>query len=101
MLFGRREVAVVAVGELDVEGRLERAFLLGNRHITPDLLISELDAAHDGFAVGGRFNLAVSHTERKLLQQALEEANGNKSAAARALGMRLSTFRDKLKKYDL
>ncbi|MHC4564582.1 MAG: sigma-54-dependent transcriptional regulator [Planctomycetota bacterium] len=80
---------------------LERAFLLGNGHITPDLLTPEMEAAHEGPAAGGRFNIAVSQAEQELLQQALEEANGNKSAAARTLGMRLSTFRDKLKKHGL
>jgi len=66
---------------------LERAFLLGNGHITPDLLTPEMEAA-------------VNQTEKELLHEALEEAHGNKSAAARALGMRLSTFRDKLKKHN-
>jgi DNA-binding NtrC family response regulator len=80
---------------------LERAFLLGNGHITRDLLTPEMEASHEGLAAKGRFNMTVNQTEKELLQQALKEANGNKSAAARALGMRLSTFRDKLKKYNL
>ena len=80
---------------------LERAFLLGNGHITRDLLTPEMEAAHEGIAASGRFNIAVNQTEQGLLHQALKEANGNKSAAARALGMRLSTFRDKLKKHGL
>ena len=80
---------------------LERAFLLGNGHITRDLLMPEMEATHEGLAASGRFNIAVNQTEKELLSQALKEANGNKSAAARALGMRLSTFRDKLKKYSL
>ncbi|MHC4431734.1 MAG: sigma-54-dependent transcriptional regulator [Planctomycetota bacterium] len=80
---------------------LERAFLLGNGHITRDLLMPEVEATHEGPVASGRFNIAVSQTEQELLQQALREANGNKSAAARALGMRLSTFRDKLKKHNL
>ncbi|MBL7961566.1 hypothetical protein JNL27_15135, partial [bacterium] len=29
------------------------------------------------------------------------QADGNRSVAAKALGMSLSTFRDKLKKYDI
>ena len=80
---------------------LERAFLLGNGGITPELLTPEMEATHEGLAAGGRFNIAVNQTEQELLHQALKEANGNKSAAARALGMRLSTFRDKLKKHNL
>jgi len=80
---------------------LERAFLLGNGRITRDLLVPETAAAHEGRAAGGRFNVAVSQTEQELLHEALKQSNGNKSAAARALGMRLSTFRDKLKKHGL
>jgi len=80
---------------------LERAFLLGNGNITPDLLTPEMEAAPNALAVGGRFNTAVNQTEKELLCKAIEEARGNKSAAARSLGMRLSTFRDKLKKHDL
>jgi len=80
---------------------LERAFLLGNGSITRDLLTPEMEATHEGPAASGRFDIAVNQTEQELLHQALREANGNKSAAARALGMRLSTFRDKLKKHSL
>lgn len=80
---------------------LERAFLLGNGHVTRDLITPEIEAAHEGPAANCRFNVAVNQTEQELLRQALEEAKGNKSAAARTLGMRLSTFRDKLKKHGL
>ncbi|MFC1781858.1 sigma-54-dependent transcriptional regulator, partial [Planctomycetota bacterium] len=80
---------------------LERAFLLGNGRITRDLLTPEMEAAQEGLETSGQFNIAVNKTEQELLHQALKEANGNKSAAARALGMRLSTFRDKLKKHSL
>jgi DNA-binding NtrC family response regulator len=80
---------------------LERAFLLGNGRITRDLLTPEMEATHEGFAASGRFIIAINQTEQKLLHQALKEANGNKSAAARALGMRLSTFRDKLTKHSI
>ena len=80
---------------------LERAFLLGNGHITSDLLAPEMEATREGPAATGRFNAAVNQTEQELLHEALKQASGNKSAAARALGMRLSTFRDKLKKHGL
>lgn len=80
---------------------LERAFLHGNGRITCDLVTPEMETAHEGLTAGGRFDVAVSQTEQELLQRALKDSNGNKSAAARALGMRLSTFRDKLKKHNL
>ncbi|MCJ7622987.1 MAG: sigma-54 dependent transcriptional regulator, partial [Anaerolineaceae bacterium] len=59
---------------------LERAFLLGNGHITRDLLTPELEATHESPAASGRFNIAVNQTEQELLHQALKQANGNKSA---------------------
>jgi DNA-binding protein Fis len=60
-----------------------------------------MEATQADPAGNGQFNATVSHTEQELLHQALHQANGNKSAAARALGMKLSTFRDKLRKYGL
>lgn len=39
--------------------------------------------------------------EHNLLNEALNKAKGNQSLAAKELGLSLSTFRDKIKKYDL
>jgi DNA-binding protein Fis len=39
--------------------------------------------------------------ETTLLRQALAEHNGNRTQAAKMLGLSLSTLRDKLKKNDL
>jgi transcriptional regulator with GAF, ATPase, and Fis domain len=47
------------------------------------------------------FDNVVACVERHLIEQALAEAGGNQSQAARALRMNLSTFRDKLHKYSL
>ncbi len=47
------------------------------------------------------FNQIVTCLETNLLRQALKEAAGNRTQAARILGLSLSTLRDKLKKYDL
>ena len=47
------------------------------------------------------FNAVVSCLEQNLLRQALKEAAGNRTHAARLLGLNLSTLRDKLKKYGL
>ncbi len=43
----------------------------------------------------------VACLETTLLKRALARANGNRTQAARSLGLSLSTLRDKLKKYDL
>ncbi len=47
------------------------------------------------------FDQIVSCLERNLLRKALDQTAGNRSQAARILGMNLSTLRDKLKKHSL
>jgi len=45
------------------------------------------------------FEEVVACLEKNLIQQSLQETNGNKTQAAKLLKMNFSTFRDKLKKY--
>jgi len=47
------------------------------------------------------FDQVVSCLEVNLLRQALRDSAGNRTQAAKALGMSLSTLRDKLKKFDV
>jgi DNA-binding NtrC family response regulator len=47
------------------------------------------------------FHDAMNRVERKFLLEAMRACGGNKSRAARALVLRLSTFRDKLAKHNL
>lgn len=47
------------------------------------------------------FSQIVNCVEMRLLDAALKKTNGNKSKAAKLLDLSLSTFCDKLKKYDL
>jgi len=47
------------------------------------------------------FDQVVSCLEVNLLRQALRDSAGNRTQAAKALGMSLSTLRDKLKKFDI
>ncbi len=47
------------------------------------------------------FREAIETSEKNLLAKALDAAGGNQSKAAAALDMKLSTFRDKLAKYDI
>jgi two-component system, NtrC family, response regulator AtoC len=53
--------------------------------------------------VDGRMSYSdvVTCLETNLLRQALADAHGNRSHAARALGLSLSTLRDKLRKFGL
>ncbi len=85
---------------------LERAYLVGSGHVTAELLAAEMGglAAADAAAKSvppGDFQAAMDQTERELLSSALRTAGGNKTAAAAALGMKPSTFRDKLAKHGL
>ena len=88
---------------------LERAYLISGGHITADLIEAEMggSAAPEAGsnllpAPGGAgFQAVMQHAEKQLLLNALEAAGGNKSAAAQTLGMRPSTFRDRLAKHGL
>lgn len=48
---------------------------------------------------GMEFSQVIDCLEYRLLNQAIEKANGNQSNAAKMLNLNLSTFRDKLKKH--
>ena len=50
---------------------------------------------------GMSFDDVVSCLETNLIRRAMKESMGNRTHAARLLGMNLSTLRDKLKKYNL
>ena len=81
---------------------LERAFLIGAGHISPEILATEVGSPdpNQRLPLGG-FQAAIDHAEKLLLQEALRNSAGNKSAAAAALSMKPSTFRDKLAKHGL
>jgi DNA-binding NtrC family response regulator len=91
---------------------LERAYLIGSGHITGAVLRDQLGTAppasvasqprppQNGLPVEG-FHATIQQTERELLENALNTSRGNKTAAAAALGMKPSTFRDKLAKHGL
>jgi len=81
---------------------LERTYLIGGGDITAEILAAEIGGPdpNQRLPVGG-FQAAIDHAEKQLLQEALRNAAGNKSAAAAALGMKPSTFRDKLAKHGL
>ncbi len=88
---------------------LERAYLIGCGHITAALLENEMagiaapagQGAASKAVPAGDFQAAMDQTERELLERALRTASGNKTAAAASLGMKASTFRDKLAKHGL
>lgn len=80
---------------------LERAYLLGGGQITGELLAAEIRQADRSPERPTGFHQVMDQAERDLLENALRGAGGNKTAAAAALGMKTSTFRDKLAKHGL
>lgn len=81
---------------------LERAYLVGSGHVTADLLTGEMsEIRSQGAAPSEGYQAAMRFAERRLLEDALRASKGNKTAAAAALGMKPSTFRDKLAKHGL
>jgi len=90
---------------------LERSLLVGGGQITAGLLEAEIGGGpsnresagrlgQSGLAAGG-FKAAMDYAEKQLLLNALEACHGNKTAAAQSLGMKPSTFRDRLAKHGL
>jgi DNA-binding NtrC family response regulator len=81
---------------------LQRAYLVGSGTISGKLLLAEIDGLlQKQPAASGPFQATIDRTERELLEGALQAVGGNKNAAAVALGMKPSTFRDKLAKHGL
>jgi transcriptional regulator with PAS, ATPase and Fis domain len=50
---------------------------------------------------GLHFNRIISCLEHKLIREAMQKTGGNQSHAAKLLNLSLSTFRDKMKKYEM
>ncbi len=92
----------------ELSNTLEQVFLIGGGKITAGLLRSELAQfpSRPGRIGSERPNLdnfqdAINQAELEPPEHALREAGGNKPAAATVLGMKSSTFREKLVKHGL
>ena len=81
---------------------LERTVLIGGGNITAGILAPEIGGPGPKQpAPRGGFQAAIDQAEKQLLEEALRNSNGNKTAAAAAIGMKPSTFRDKLAKHGI
>ncbi len=79
---------------------LERAYLTGSGMIATEQMAMD-PVGRPVRPNNGGFKETVQQAERELLENALKQAHGNKSEAARILNMKLSSFRDKLSKHGL
>jgi two-component system response regulator FlrC len=82
----------------ELENVVHRAFALrGRLKITPaDLFDQAIEAAETtGFQAGQ----SVGEMERKLIMTTLDQTNGNRTHAAKLLGISLRTLRNKLREY--
>jgi DNA-binding NtrC family response regulator len=69
--------------------------------ITTEQLVQEIGWKNGRPSGEAGFQQRMDRFERELLVNALKATGGNKTAAARVLGMRPSTFRDKLERLGL
>jgi DNA-binding NtrC family response regulator len=88
---------------------LERTYLIGGGRVTADLIEAEMccfvgldpSSALTPRSSPKGFQAVMHQAEQQLLLSALEACGGNKTAAASSLGMKPSTFRDKLAKHGI
>jgi DNA-binding NtrC family response regulator len=71
-----------------------RIGLIGDLHGAFD----PVDGSLERLPLGG---IRLNHIERVAIEQTLEQVGGNESAAARALGIAVSTLYEKLKRHGL
>ncbi len=89
------------VGTRELEDVVERAVgrATGARISLADLVLR--DAASEPESSGDDWIGSYSQLETRILEKALDRAGGNKSEAARALGLKRTTFLDKLRRAGL
>jgi DNA-binding NtrC family response regulator len=80
---------------------LERTYLTSRGVVTADHLVHQIGNGNSQPNTDKDFKLRVARYERELLLGALKATGGNKTAAARLLGMKPSTLRDRLQKLGL
>lgn len=86
----------------ELENEIHRFALVGDGSLNAGCLSRQvLNGSAAANASGYPATFALKDMERSLISSALQEAGGNKSRAARLLGIPRTSLRDKMKKYDL
>jgi DNA-binding NtrC family response regulator len=88
---------------------IERAILLEAEdellpeHLPPEVQLGEppSNGTNAGDALDGLYPISMKEIEKLLINKALLETGGNKSKAARILGISRQTLREKIKQYDI
>jgi DNA-binding NtrC family response regulator len=84
---------------------LERVLLLDDEDPIPLQAlppnVQGLDGSRDRMMVLPAAGLCLDDLERELIEQAMQRSNGNKTAAARLLGLSRDTMRYRLEKHDI
>lgn len=82
----------------ELESVIDRAV---DRAAGPNVRLEDLPPLAPADAAGDPWNGTHAEVERRLLERAMARAEGNKSEAARLLGLKRTTFLDKLKRHGL
>jgi len=85
----------------ELENALERAFLLSGEEIMPDDLPSRISkAATESEPISENRRPTLEEVERRYILETLAAFDNDKAAAARSLGIDLSTLYRKLKRFE-
>ena len=87
----------------ELENAIERAVVLSDVEVLPEAfaMLSSTDSQPGGNEPPTRLSEAVDQAERQAIQRALSAAGGNRSHAARALGVSLRNLFYKIKRLNL
>jgi Nif-specific regulatory protein len=87
----------------ELENAIERAVVLGSSAMIgmDDLPRRLLDAADDGAVINAGYYDAIKEAKRQLIMKALENANGNYTEAAKALGIHPNNLHRIIRTLDL
>ncbi len=84
----------------ELENVIERAVLLCEGDLLkPEHLMHDDASKEESSAVEVRAGMSMKDMERYLISKTLEEVNGNRTHAAKMLGISIRTLRNKLKEY--
>jgi Nif-specific regulatory protein len=87
----------------ELENAIERAVVLGSSEMigVDDLPRRLVELADADARIGGNYNEAIKDAKRQIIKRALEQANGNYTDAAKALGMHANNLHRIIRTLDL